>query len=160
MVTSSSGVISFPIARWRPYQHGDTTMNVSNLDHLNLTVENLQESIQWYHALFGFSVVEQGNRSGTKWCIIRSGDALLCIYERPELEIGDYENDSHHRINHFGLRIQDRQAFEQAIKLNDVTVEYGGAVRYPNSWSWYIIDPSGHEIEVALWDNDRITFAA
>ncbi len=135
-------------------------MNVSNLDHLNLTVENLDQSIEWYHALFGFSIVEQGLRGETRWAIIRSGDAMLCIYERPELDTPNQDSSTEHRINHFGLRIKNKQAFEKSVTDNGVVVEYGGAIRYPHSWSWYIADPSGHEIEVALWDNDQVTFAA
>lgn len=134
-------------------------MNVSNLDHLNLTVSNLDDTIAWYHRLFGFSVVESGTRRETRWAIIRSGDAMLCIYEHPEFTMPG-EDSAEHRINHFGLRIRDRKAFEKSIKELRVQVQYGGAIRYPHSWSWYLTDPSGHEIEVALWDNDEVSFAA
>ncbi len=30
--------------------------------------------------------------------------------------------------------------------------------RYPHSESWYVNDPTGWEIEVALWDNDQVRF--
>jgi catechol 2,3-dioxygenase-like lactoylglutathione lyase family enzyme len=141
-------------------------MNVRNLDHINLTVSNLNETIDWYGKLFGFERVEGGTREGIRWAIIRSGDALLCMYERADLghpEEGVYSDESlsidrSHRINHFGLRIVDRDSLEKAILKNKVSVKYGAAIRYPFSWSWYICDPTGHEIEVALWDNDEIKF--
>lgn len=132
-------------------------MNVSNLDHLNLTVSNLDESKQWYGKIFGFSEVEGGVRSGTRWSILRSGDAMLCMYEHPELSTP--ADEQCHRIHHFGLRIKDREDFEEKLSQFSVPVEYGGAIRYPHSWSWYISDPSGYEIEVALWDGDEISFA-
>lgn len=133
-------------------------MNVRNLDHINLTVKHLGETIEWYRRLFGFELVEGGTRAGINWAIIRSGDALLCMYERPDLAVPEESPDRHHRLNHFGLRITDREPFEQAVEKLNVSVEYGGAIRYPFSWSWYITDPTGHEIEVALWDNDEIKF--
>lgn len=133
-------------------------MNVRNLDHINLTVTNLDETLEWYKKLFGFERVEGGIRAGTRWAIARSGDALLCMYERADLGHPEAGPDSNHRINHFGLRIEDRHVFETAVTDNKVHVEYGGAIRYPFSWSWYIADPTGHEIEVALWDNDEIKF--
>lgn len=133
-------------------------MNVRNLDHINLTVNNLSETIEWYEKLFGFEMVEGGRRAGINWAIIRSGDALLCMYERPDLADPEESPDRHHRLNHFGLRITDRQVFERAVNEMGVPVAYGGAIRYPFSWSWYIADPTGHEIEVALWDNDEIQF--
>lgn len=133
-------------------------MNVSNLDHLNLTVKNLDETEKWYEEIFGFSKVEGGVRSGVKWGILRSGDAMLCVYEHPELANPDEADGHNHKIYHFGLRITDRESFENRIKEHKVPVEYGGAIRYPHSWSWYITDPTGYEIEVALWDEDKVNF--
>ncbi len=133
-------------------------MNVSNLDHLNLTVKNLDESKLWYENLFGFFEVESGVRSGVKWSILRSGDAMLCMYEHPELENPDHNDGENHKIYHFGLRINDRNQFESKLKRHKVAVEYGGAIRYPHSTSWYISDPTGYEIEVALWDENRVRF--
>ena len=37
-------------------------MKVKQLDHLNLSVQDLDESIDWYRRVFGFSVVEEGNK--------------------------------------------------------------------------------------------------
>ncbi len=38
------------------------------LDHINLTVENLKESIEWYRKIFGFELVESGaTPQGNKW---------------------------------------------------------------------------------------------
>ncbi len=56
-------------------------MKVQSLDHLNLTVSNLEESIAWYAKIFGFKVVERGVRDAGPWAIIRSVVAMLCIYD-------------------------------------------------------------------------------
>lgn len=133
-------------------------MKVSNLDHLNLTVKNMDETVEWYQKLFGFEKVEGGVRSGVRWNILRSGDAMLCVYEHPELSEPDESDGQSHKIYHFGLRITDRDDFEKRVKQFNVCVEYGGAVRYPHSWSWYVTDPTGYEIEVALWDDDKVRF--
>jgi catechol 2,3-dioxygenase-like lactoylglutathione lyase family enzyme len=131
-------------------------MTVKHLDHLNMTVKNLAETSEWYHRVFGFEIVETGTWSGVPWAIIQSGDAMLCIYEHPELvPIGDGA-PSHH-INHFGLRITDRDQWEETLKRESIPVHYG-PYRWPHSTAWYISDPTGYEIEVALWDNDRVTF--
>lgn len=133
-------------------------MNVTNLDHINLTVGDLKESLEFYKNIFGFEKVEGGVRAGIPWAIARSGNALLCMYERTELAAPEDSPQMNHRINHFGLRISDRDIFESALSKHKIEVEYGGAIRYPFSLSWYICDPTGHEIEVALWDNDEIKF--
>ncbi|MBX9670602.1 MAG: VOC family protein [Candidatus Obscuribacterales bacterium] len=134
-------------------------MNVKHLDHLNMSVRNLDETEDWYKRVFGFEIVESGLRSGMKWAIMKSGEALLCIYEYPNLAKPDKVSDhSPHTINHFGLRITDRSKWQETINRERVRVLYGGEVRYPSSTSWYVIDPTGYEIEVALWDQDQVSF--
>ena len=134
-------------------------MNVQSLDHLNLTVRDLAETADWYARVFGFAEVERGVYQGAPWAILRSGEALLCVYEAPAAGAPD-EETGHHRIGHFGLRISDRAAWEATVAREGVAVQYGGAVRWPHSTSWYVADPTGYEIEVALWDADRVAFSA
>ena len=35
-----------------------------------------------------------------------------------------------------------------------------GAVAWPHATAWYVLDPTGYEIEVALWDDDVVRFPA
>jgi len=135
-------------------------MKVKHLDHLNMTVKNLDETKDWYKRVFGFDVVETGLRSGMKWGILKSGDAMLCIYEYPELVKPSKaaSKNTPHTINHFGLRITDRDKWNQTVEKEQLEVLYGGEVRYPMSTSWYVLDPTGYEIEVALWDDDVVSF--
>lgn len=139
-----------------------TALTVKHLDHLNLSVADLERTIDWYGRVFGFAVVERGvQEDGSPWAILRGGDALLCVYEHTELVFLNRhvrKDRGLHGINHFGLRITDRIAWEATIKRESVQVEYGGAIQYPHSLSWYVCDPTGYGIEVALWDDDRVAF--
>ena len=136
-------------------------MSIKQLDHLNLTVADLEETISWYGKVFGFTVVERGQREVGPWAIIRSGEATLCIYEdrgrvKP-LRFGNGETDRH-VIYHLGLRITDREAWLKQVATFNLELEHGGECRYPHSYSWYVSDPTGYSIEVVAWDNDEITF--
>lgn len=136
-------------------------MGVKHLDHLNLTVRDLEESLEWYGRVLGFERVEGGVQDGTPWAIARSGDALLCLYEHPDyrfLENDDRRGAGTHGMNHFGLRITDPEAWERTVEREAVPVHYGGAVSWPHSTAWYISDPTGYEIEVAHWKDDRVAF--
>jgi len=134
-------------------------MGVQALDHLNMTVQSFEDSAAWYARVLGFEVVEKGVYDGEPWGILKSGSALLCLYQHPELGKADSEGPpSGQHLNHFGLRISDRAAWEDTIAREKVKVAYDGPVRWPHSTSWYIEDPSGYEIEVALWDDNRIAF--
>jgi lactoylglutathione lyase len=125
--------------------------SVKHLDHLNLQVGDLADSIRFYRDTFGFEPVERGRHDGTPWAIIRSGEAMLCLYEQTDLRPGA-------GLNHFGLRISDEAEWEETLARTRVPVRYGGAVRWPHSTAWYVKDPSGYEIEVVLWHDDAIRF--
>lgn len=128
---------------------------VKHIDHLNITVSGLDESLRWYGELFGFEVQERGVYQGHDWAIVRAGEALLCLYEHPEL---DGEGQKGHGVNHFGLRVEDGERFAARAEQLGVSVKFGGVVDWPHSQSWYVADPTGHEIEVACWDGDSISF--
>ncbi|MBX9878343.1 MAG: VOC family protein [Candidatus Obscuribacterales bacterium] len=136
-------------------------MKIKHLDHLNMSVKNFDKTVDWYNRVFGFTLVEYGVRGGVRWGIIKGGESMLCIYEHPEREYADFDDSrlhNFHGINHFGLRITDRNEWEDVIKREKLEVAYGGAVDYPHSTSWYVTDPTGYEIEVALWNKNQINF--
>lgn len=137
------------------------TTPVKHLDHLNLSVRSFEESAAFYGRVFGFVVVERGVQAGKPWGVLRAGEALLCLYEHEErthLGGAALEERRLHGLNHFGLRIQDRAAWERTVAEQGLELLYGGPLSWPHSTAWYVRDPTGHEIEVALWNDDRVAF--
>ena len=132
----------------------------ATFDHLNLTVTSFKDSVEWYGKVFGFKLVEQGMDQDGPWGVLRSGDSMLCIYESPKrLNLDDSaEGERFHQIYHFGLRVDDRATWEATVKTHGIKLCYGGAIRYPHSTSWYVTDPTGHNIEVSYWDEDEVKF--
>jgi catechol 2,3-dioxygenase-like lactoylglutathione lyase family enzyme len=129
------------------------------LDHVNLSVTNLAASVDWYRRVFGFEAVERGTYGDVPWAIIKSGSALLALYEHPDRTVPDtaaLDRVKHHGIAHVGLRISDERAWLDTVKRERVQVDHEW--RYPHSRSWYVVDPSGWEIEVALWDQGEVKF--
>jgi catechol 2,3-dioxygenase-like lactoylglutathione lyase family enzyme len=137
-------------------------MTVQKIDHVNLSVGDLAETVAFYQRIFGFEVVERGVQPAGPWCILRCGDAMLCLYQTPDREHLDRFALADHRLhglNHFALRITDRAAWLATVEREGLELRYGGAVTWPHSTSWYFKDPTGYEIEVASWDDDGISFA-
>lgn len=135
-------------------------MRIKHLDHINMTVNSFQESASWYQRVFGFEVVETGVQEGRPWGIIRSGEALLCMYEAPDRSFADrFElgKQGRHGVSHFAFRIEDQEAWTATIKSEALEILYDGAVVWPSSTSWYLVDPTGYEIEVAHWKDDQIS---
>jgi catechol 2,3-dioxygenase-like lactoylglutathione lyase family enzyme len=136
-------------------------MPVKHLDHLNLTVRDFDESVDWYRRVFGFEKVEESVQDGIRWGVVRSGEALLCLYEHPELEHVDrfeLRKRGLHGVNHFALRIGDEKEWLATVARENVEVNYGGEVHWPHSRSWYVNDPTGWEIEVVRWQGDTVRF--
>lgn len=134
-------------------------MTIKQLDHLNFSVSNLEESVDWYQRLFGFEQVERGASMGVPYSIIKSGDAMLCMYEHPDRRSAASVPDGVHRAAHIGFRITDGDSWEALMEAEEVLLDYG-PTDYPHSKSWYVRDPSGYQIEVVLWKDDQIRFAS
>lgn len=132
------------------------SMTIRHLDHLNLSVRALDESIDWYGRVFGFELVERASCHGVAYAVIRAGDAMLCMYEHRERRSPE-RDDSQHAINHFSLRITDPVAWQATIQRESLAIDLG-PYRYPHSTSWYLRDPTGYEIEVVAWNNDTVSF--
>ena len=136
-------------------------MSVKHLDHLNLSVRNLAETCAWYARVFGFSVVEEDLQDGVRSAILKSGEAMLCVYEHPDRTILDRfarDRAQLHGVNHFALRVTDRQEWEKVVAREALPIQYGGAYPWPHSTSWYVEDPTGYQIEVVCWDRDQVAF--
>ena len=137
-------------------------MDALRLDHLNLSVRDLDEAVGWYGRVFGFAPVEEGTWDGVRWSILRSGegrgDALLCAYHHPDYAFLAPEELGRRRLHgtrHVGFRIADEARWRKTIEREKLDVE---EIPYPHSHSWYVQDPTGYEIEVVLWNEDRVVF--
>lgn len=123
----------------------------ARLDHINLTVTNLEESLKWYKEVFGFKKLEGGvTNLGKVWAIVGLDDSMIAMSEYSEKIPADKNRDySAHRIFHFGIRVSDLRDWKERLQRLNLRLYYGGEIEYPHSRSWYIHDPSGHEIEVS-----------
>ena len=130
------------------------------LDHINLTVSKIDESLEWYGKVFGLELLEHGiSPENRRWAIIGRNDSMICMTEHKDRESSaNYDQDRHHQIYHFGFRIPDLEEWKEKVKIHNLKLYYGGVNEYPNSLSWYVKDPSGHTIEVSFTESDTLTF--
>ena len=137
-------------------------MTEIKLDHIKLTIDDLDETIEWYGRVFGFEVVERDVQDGVPWAVLRVEDAMLCVYEHPErtkLDRFELQDRGIHGMNHFSLRIEDESNWQKVVDAESLEILYGGIVTWPHSRSWYIKDPTGNEIEVTSWADGKPDFS-
>ncbi len=120
------------------------TLDATSIDHVNMKVKNLNESVKFYTNLFGFEIKqeENPNKAEVPSKIIGNNSIKLCLYEVPEMS-------PEGGIAHFGFHIAN---FDEVIAMCQdmgVKILYGGEVDWEKSKSVYIVDPSGYEIELS-----------
>ena len=120
-------------------------LKAPSMDHVNMNVKNLDETIKFYQNLFGFEIRKDDNspnKMDTPSKIIGNDSIKLCLYEDPQVvpEGG---------IAHFGFHIENFNQILGKCKELNVEVLYDGPVEFEKSRSVYIKDPTGYDIELS-----------
>ena len=124
-------------------------ISVNAIDHLNLTVSDLDASIDFYRRLFGFDIAEDSRGDSRPYVIMgRAGVGFVALHQQSDA--GPAEGG---RINHWGFVVDDFDAVPARLEALGVGALYtdrwpGGVVEYPRSRSLYVADPDGNEIEL------------
>ena len=117
-------------------------LNITGIDHLNLSVISLDSTSQFYKKLFGFDTLEEIEDQNGR--IIGNQHALLAIYETPGMK--RYEKTG---FSHLSFHVENFEEIEEKCRELNIEIKYGGTVMWPASKSIYIEDPNGYEIELA-----------
>jgi len=116
-------------------------LKVNGIDHLNVEVINLNETVEFYNQLFGFTVIKEQPQENSK--IIGNEKVKLCLYER-----GDFHGYTKKGFYHFGLHIENFEDVMHKCTEMGIEIFYGGPLKWEKSSSIYIKDPNGYEIEL------------
>ncbi len=118
-------------------------LKATSIDHVNMKVKDLAQSVKFYKNLFGFEIKqeENANKLDAPSKIIGNDTIKLCLYEVPDMS-------PEGGIAHFGFNIDNFKDTIEKCKELGVEVLYGGIVDWEKSKSVYIVDPSGYEIEL------------
>ena len=127
------------------------TLKTTGIDHLNLTVKNLDISCAFWHNLFGFETLEElPSQQGR---IIGNQHAMLALYESP-----NFTPHPNTGFNHVSFHIENFDKVEKKCQNLGLEIGYGGIVSWSKSRSIYIKDPNGYEIElVEVWGGGLVT---
>lgn len=131
-------------------------IKIKAIDHINMVVNDLDESSAFYKKVFGFEIVEDSrkqnlspNKLETPYIVLGvKGAAYLALHQSLQEGNGQKIGDPI-RISHFGFHVDDFQALIQKLKAASVNFLHGEKVfEWTHSRSLYILDPNGHEIEL------------
>jgi lactoylglutathione lyase len=119
-------------------------VNASRMDHVNISVRDLDASAGFYAALLGIDLKEQGDDGTTRWCILGARDRFyVCLFE---VGARNFKPEDIH-INHVGFVVDDIDETVRRIHGLGIRVESGKTLDWPRSRSAYVRDPDGIMIE-------------
>ena len=115
---------------------------IEDLNHIGITVSNLDNAIEFYKELFDFEVVER--MSNSSQAFIKVGDIVVGLYE-----LEDYSNQDNTR-NHISFYI-DEEDFDDAVEEiheRDIPIVFGPDTQRKGQ-SVVFLDPDGNQIELS-----------
>jgi catechol 2,3-dioxygenase-like lactoylglutathione lyase family enzyme len=121
------------------------------LEHVNMSVADLDQTIAFYEKLLGLKVRWRGtNASGERAAHIGDDRHYLALFEIGERERteADYGQLG---LNHFGFVVDDLDASRQ--RLADLQVEPTMEADYEPGRRLYFLDPNGVEVELVQYGN-------
>ncbi len=129
---------------------------IGGMHHLTLTVTDLERSVDFYKTVLGF---EQIADLGTK-IALHNGSFLLVVALPPDPDQaidGDRFNENRVGLDHISLKIESREAMENAAAtLDEMGVSRGGIRDLGKGFGFYVMafrDPDNIQLELtALYD--------
>ena len=130
------------------------------LEHANLTVRNIDTSLKFYEALFGFKKRWEGTATGEVGPVraLHAGDehTYLAMFEaeREELSQSDYGIAG---VNHIGFEVDDLETYRK--RLDELGCSIHLEADYSPGKRIYFVDPDGIEIELVEYEKQRFRSA-
>jgi uncharacterized glyoxalase superfamily protein PhnB len=123
-------------------------MPFTGLDLLFLEINNLQESLTFYHDQLGFEIETNAPESDPAMATLRAGRLKVTLVQRPESML------RRGRGAHFFLGVGDVDAFHQQLKDRSLAT----AEPVDEGWGGRFItveDPDKYRFYFVTWDGDR-----
>ena len=125
-------------------------LKLQHIDHVAITVGDLQRSSAWYRDVLGLErrFQEEWGDVPTMMCV---GETCVALFVSDRFEKGAAGPRDTPSLHHIAFRV-DRANFEAAQhRFRDLGMEFRPA-DHGIAQSIYIADPDGHRIEITTYD--------
>ncbi|MGB0715712.1 MAG: VOC family protein [Phycisphaerae bacterium] len=120
------------------------------LEHVNLTVKNLDRSIQFYREVFDFDVRWKGKTNNGKPAAHVGDDrCYIALFESESDRSGETIDYGRPGMNHFGFVVDDLDA--AIARLRRAGGQPHAEMDYEPGRRCYFLDPDGIEVELVAY---------
>ena len=123
---------------------------IEALDHVALSVRDLERSARWYADVLGFKRQHEGMWDGVP-IFVGNGDAAIALFPAHEKDGSTSHDRAAVRTLHFAFRA-DRENFlcaQDELKKRAIPFDFQN---HEISHSIYFRDPDGHQIEITTYE--------
>lgn|SRR5262249_41302383 len=139
---AASATIDIEVGKARAGLRPAAPVNARRMDHVNISVRDLDVSAGFYAGLLGLELKEQGDDG--RWCILGARDRFyVCLCE---VGGGNFKPEGIH-INHVGFVVDDIDETVRRLRGLGLWPESVKIIEWPRSRSAYVRDPNGILIE-------------
>lgn len=153
-VTTFIGLIAMPVSPETVVaQSSDVDFDIA-LDHVALSVPDIEQSVAWYQKMFGFKVYRRsGQPNGMQTAYIQRGDVHIELFQvpgaapLPESRRDPSEDFRTYGVKHFAFRVKDVRAVLTELQAKGVKVVF--ELRdYPGAAFAFVSDNAGNAVEL------------
>lgn len=128
------------------------------LEHVNLTVADLDRSVAFYRHLLGWDLRWQGQALTGRAAHVGNADTYLALFEGPGRSAGRGADYDRVGFNHVGFAVDDLDVARE--RLRAAGVEITSEMDYDPGVHLYFLDPDGYEVEVVAYAHDEVPVPA
>lgn len=128
-----------------------TNTNSFRTGHVGLNVTELERSVAFYQAVFGFEIVARSDRGAWPWALLaHEGDLVLTLWQQSR---GDFPT-GRPGLHHLSFEVEtvdELRAVQSRIRDAGGGIRHGGLVPHAegaDSGGLYFTDPDGIRLEV------------
>ncbi|MBS1494129.1 MAG: VOC family protein [Bacteroidetes bacterium] len=125
-------------------------IKTQRLDHIAITVKDVQKTIQWYSEIIGLERVHSDMWDGVPAFMVANGSGLAIFPANESLEDSGPAKEKYD-VKHFAFRV-DKENFERAKKIyKEKNLEHN-IEDHEICYSIYTKDPDGYIVELTTYE--------
>ena len=126
-------------------------MKVLGIDHVAISVKDLNKSLEFYTQVIGLKITEREySKPGIEY-FLDCGNSLIGLIQGNEADGKHLLQDGGLGGNHVSFRVETKEfdRIVEEIKALGLTITY--IKKREKSWSVYFLDIDGNKLEMTAW---------